>query len=154
MSVLRRSADPAAVARGLVPRKRVAERATSPRATDLEQGAGASERASGAKRVALKTASAAGVAGVWATRLALVALAVGAVWTRVQALHVDDELNADEALPGLMALHIAAGRETPVFYYGQHYFGAVEAYLVAALDRFAGFHDWFIYVPPIVASTL
>src|SRR5207249_165327 len=87
-------------------------------------------------------------------QLALVALAAGALWTRLWALRVHDELNADEALPGLMALHIAAGRETPVFYYGQHYFGAAEAYLVAAMDRLFGFHPWLMYVPAIAASTL
>jgi 4-amino-4-deoxy-L-arabinose transferase-like glycosyltransferase len=38
---------------------------------------------------------------------------------------------ADEGIVGLMAKHIGEGREAPVFFYGQHYLGALEAYLAA-----------------------
>ena len=38
---------------------------------------------------------------------------------------------ADEGIVGLMAKHIAEGRELPVFFYGQDYLGALEAYCVA-----------------------
>ncbi|MFC6023043.1 hypothetical protein ACFP2T_43695 [Plantactinospora solaniradicis] len=41
--------------------------------------------------------------------------------------------NSDEATFGLAALHIAQGRELPVFLYGQHYMGTVESYLAAPL---------------------
>jgi 4-amino-4-deoxy-L-arabinose transferase-like glycosyltransferase len=40
---------------------------------------------------------------------------------------------SDEATVGLMAKHIASGREFPVFFYGQNYLGAFEAYVAAAL---------------------
>jgi len=41
--------------------------------------------------------------------------------------------NSDEATFGLAAMHIAAGREFPIFLYGQHYMGTVESYLAAPL---------------------
>ncbi|MEQ4303017.1 hypothetical protein ABNF97_16735 [Plantactinospora sp. B6F1] len=41
--------------------------------------------------------------------------------------------NSDEATFGLAALHIAEGRELPVFLYGQHYMGTVQSYLAAPL---------------------
>src|SRR5690242_10203212 len=71
---------------------------------------------------------------------------------RVLVLRLGDELSADEALPGLMALHISRGQEAPVFYYGQHYFGAAEAYLVAGLFRLSGVHWWLLFVPAVAAS--
>jgi hypothetical protein len=39
---------------------------------------------------------------------------------------------------GLAALHIGQGRELPVFFYGQHYMGTLEAYLAAPLLRLFG----------------
>ena len=38
---------------------------------------------------------------------------------------------ADEGIVGLMGKHILEGRELPIFFYGQHYLGALEAYLAA-----------------------
>ncbi|SCF29222.1 ArnT family glycosyltransferase [Micromonospora mirobrigensis] len=46
--------------------------------------------------------------------------------------------NSDEATFGLAAMHIAAGREHPVFLYGQRYMGMAEAYLAAPLIAVAG----------------
>src|SRR5579884_345041 len=46
--------------------------------------------------------------------------------------------NSDEGTMGLMALHIAYRGEHPIFYYGQNYMGALEAYLGAALFRIFG----------------
>jgi hypothetical protein len=40
---------------------------------------------------------------------------------------------ADEGVVGLMGKHIAEGRALPVFFYGQHYLGALEAYAAAAM---------------------
>jgi 4-amino-4-deoxy-L-arabinose transferase-like glycosyltransferase len=39
---------------------------------------------------------------------------------------------ADEGVVGLMGKHILEGRELPVFFYGQDYLGALEAYCAAA----------------------
>jgi hypothetical protein len=37
----------------------------------------------------------------------------------------------DEALTGIVALHVAEGRGFPLYLYGQHYMGAFEAYVAA-----------------------
>ncbi|WP_246157827.1 hypothetical protein [Micromonospora palomenae] len=74
-------------------------------------------------------------------RPALVALllgAVGVVYRLVLTLLTVPPSNSDEATFGLAALHIAAGRERPVFLYGQHYMGMAEAYLAAPLVALAG----------------
>ncbi len=41
-------------------------------------------------------------------------------------------LHSDEAIVGLMAQDIAAGRQLPIYFYGQRYMGALEAYAVAS----------------------
>lgn len=43
------------------------------------------------------------------------------------------ELDADEAVVGLMARHIAFNGEAPIFYYGQAYLGSLEAFTAAPL---------------------
>lgn len=91
-------------------------------------------------------------AGVTAQALGLATLVALGLIVRLWVWGTSDELNADEALPGLMARHIAAREELPVFFYGQHYFGAVEAYLIAALFSVFGFRPWLAVVPPLVAS--
>src|SRR5205085_10751389 len=48
------------------------------------------------------------------------------------------QTNSDEDTMGLMALHIANRGERPIFFYGQSYMGAFEAYLGAALFRLFG----------------
>jgi flagellar biosynthesis protein FliQ len=58
--------------------------------------------------------------------------------------------NADEAVAGLMARHIEEGRDFPVFFYGQSYFGALEPYLNALLFRLVGFNPNLIFVLPVV----
>ncbi|GGO16696.1 hypothetical protein [Micromonospora parathelypteridis] len=46
--------------------------------------------------------------------------------------------NSDEATMGLAALHIARGEGFPVWFYGQQYMGALEAYLAAPVFALAG----------------
>src|SRR3954471_10599620 len=41
--------------------------------------------------------------------------------------------NSDEGTMGLMAMHIAEGRDFPNFMYGQTYMGSAESYLAAAM---------------------
>jgi hypothetical protein len=60
----------------------------------------------------------------------------------------------DEAVAGLMAIHIAKGQDYPVFFYGQSYFGALEPYLNAVLFSLLGFHPNLIYLLPVLFSTL
>ncbi|GAC1625638.1 MAG: hypothetical protein NVS4B11_21730 [Ktedonobacteraceae bacterium] len=47
-------------------------------------------------------------------------------------------LNSDEGTMGIMALHIFSRGEHPIFFYGQNYMGATEAYLGAALFHVFG----------------
>lgn len=57
---------------------------------------------------------------------ALVVVARGAVFMAPGV-----RMDADQAITGLMAMHIADGRAFPLYYYGQNYLLAVEAYLAA-----------------------
>ena len=45
-------------------------------------------------------------------------------------------LHSDEAIVGIMAQDIAAGRSLPIYFYGQRYMGALEAYAIAAVSPF------------------
>ncbi len=94
----------------------------------------------------------AGFTSVAGQALGLAGLVALGLAVRLWVLGTSDEMNADEVIPGLMARHIASGEELPVFFYGQHYFGAVEAYLIAALFVLFGFHPWLAVVPPLLAS--
>ncbi len=74
-------------------------------------------------------------------RPALLALLLGAlgVGYRIVLLAGHAPLsNSDEATMGLAALHIAQGADWPVWFYGQHYMGALEAYAAAPLVWIAG----------------
>ena len=46
--------------------------------------------------------------------------------------------NSDESTMGLMAVHIASFKDFPIFFWGQNYMGAFEAYLAAALFHVFG----------------
>ncbi len=46
--------------------------------------------------------------------------------------------NSDEATMGLMARDIAYRGQFPIFFYGQHYMGALEAYIAAAIFQLTG----------------
>ncbi|MGK5519421.1 hypothetical protein ACSNN9_08700 [Micromonospora sp. URMC 107] len=82
--------------------------------------------------------------GRWRPQLdrpALVALLFGLAgvgYRLVLTLHTVPVSNSDEATFGLAALHIAQGRELPVFLYGQRYMGVLESYLAAPLVAVAG----------------
>ncbi len=68
--------------------------------------------------------------------VALVAAGVGLrLWLTIRGWPA---LDSDEGIIGLMGRHILYGGERPVFYYGQHYMGALEAYAAAAVFRFLG----------------
>jgi hypothetical protein len=43
-------------------------------------------------------------------------------------------LHSDEAIVGVMAQDIAEGRRLPIYFYGQRYMGALEAYVIAAIS--------------------
>ncbi|MBO4207107.1 hypothetical protein [Micromonospora echinofusca] len=58
--------------------------------------------------------------------------------------------NSDEATMGLAALHIGQGRELPVYFYGQHYMGTVEAYLAAPLVAAFGPSVYALRAPTVL----
>lgn len=63
------------------------------------------------------------------------ALFVGAVAVRWPLISRGETLlHSDEAVVGLMAQDIAAGRHFPIYFYGQRYMGALEAYVIAAIS--------------------
>ncbi|MGC5053965.1 hypothetical protein ACLQ2S_21230 [Micromonospora sp. DT48] len=80
----------------------------------------------------------------WRPRLdrpALVALLFGIAgvgYRLVLVLTTVPVSNSDEATFGLAALHIADGREQPIFLYGQRYMGTLESYLAAPLLAVTG----------------
>ena len=59
--------------------------------------------------------------------------------------------DADQTIVALMARHVQQG-ELPVFYWGQPYTGAGDAYLSAALFALFGQHDAVIHVPALAGS--
>jgi hypothetical protein len=64
-------------------------------------------------------------------------LALALVLRMVLLLRGWPALDSDEAIIGLMARHILRGAR-PVFYYGQHYLGALDAYIAAAFFAVLG----------------
>src|SRR6185312_8995855 len=62
--------------------------------------------------------------------------------------------NSDEDTMGLMALHIAFKGEHPLFFYGQNYMGAIEAYLGAAAFRLFGVSVFSLRLGTILLFTL
>src|SRR5438093_9073807 len=72
----------------------------------------------------------------WWFPLALILIAAIAlrIWILASPL---GEVEADESVVGLMALHIQAG-ERPLFYWGQPVLGSLEAYLVALAFSLVG----------------
>jgi hypothetical protein len=74
----------------------------------------------------------------FAAALAVV-VALGAGWRVALLLGPQaPPLDADEAIVGLMARHVLAGESFPLFYYGQHYLGALEAWCAAAAFALLG----------------
>jgi len=78
-----------------------------------------------------------------AARVALIARAPGV-------------LDGDEALVGIQAESIAAGaaHPLPVYFYGQHYMGALEAYLAAGVFRLVGPSVPALRVVPLLFALL
>ena len=61
-------------------------------------------------------------------------------------------IDADEAIVGLMARHIAAGGPIPVFYYGQPYMGSLEALLAAFSFKLFGESNFALQLVPLLAG--
>lgn len=67
---------------------------------------------------------------------------------------VEGALDHDQSVVGLMALDIARGRRFPIFFDGQRYMGAVEAYVAAAFVRAFGHAPGVIALAPLLAFGL
>lgn len=68
----------------------------------------------------------------YAIAFACFAIALVARWPFVSV--GETLLHSDEAIVGIMAQDIAAGEQFPIYFYGQRYMGALEAYTVAAFS--------------------
>ncbi|HET9109978.1 MAG TPA: hypothetical protein VFN78_04040 [Ktedonobacterales bacterium] len=75
-----------------------------------------------------------GADGWWALGL----IVVGALVRLGLALLQWPRTDSDEGTMGLMALHVGAGRELPLFFDGQSYMGTIQAYLGALLFHLFG----------------
>lgn len=62
--------------------------------------------------------------------------------------------NFDTGTVELMAVNIAKGDDFPLFWYGLHYAGALEAYVAAAMIRLFGFSELVLTLSPIAFSML
>ncbi len=88
-------------------------------------------------------------------KLLVVILVVCAFLLRFDLIWASDFiLDSDEAIVGLMAKHINEGKGIPVFYYGQHYMGSLEAVLAAASYRLFGIGSFTLKLVPLVFSLL
>ncbi|MEV7226582.1 hypothetical protein AB0M79_06095 [Polymorphospora sp. NPDC051019] len=82
------------------------------------------------------------------------ALAVAGVGYRLAVLLAQaPPTNSDEATTGLVALHMSQGREFPLFFYGQHYMGALESYLATPLFLLAGPSVLAVRLPNLLLYT-
>ena len=59
-------------------------------------------------------------------------------------------LDSDEAIVGLMAKHMLEGKGIPVFYYGQHYMGSLEAICAAGSFALFGISTFALQLVPFV----
>jgi 4-amino-4-deoxy-L-arabinose transferase-like glycosyltransferase len=74
----------------------------------------------------------------WQKSWSLVVILIGALALRAALLTWDVvPFDADEAIVALMACHILRG-EHPLFFYGQHYMGSLDAYLIAGAFALMG----------------
>jgi hypothetical protein len=90
----------------------------------------------------------------WPVALLVLAVLVAASafrWYLLGRYYVTPD--ADQTVLGLMARHILSG-ERPIFYWGQPYTGAPEAYVTAALFAAFGQSDLLLHVVPLAASVV
>jgi hypothetical protein len=61
-------------------------------------------------------------------------------------------IDGDEAIVGLMGKHILEGKGVPVFYYGQHYMGSLEALMASVSFALFGMSPFTLQLVPLVWS--
>ncbi len=67
---------------------------------------------------------------------------------------IEGVLDHDQSVVGLMALDIASGRRLPIFFDGQRYMGAVEAYVAAGFVGLFGHSPSVVALAPLLAFGL
>src|SRR2546421_1742779 len=78
----------------------------------------------------------------------VIAVVLAAVACRAVLIAVGTpRTNSDEATMGLAAVHIGAGHDQPVWFYGQAYMGTLEAYLAAPFVALFGPHTAVLRLP-------
>ncbi|MCC7007344.1 MAG: hypothetical protein IT184_00860 [Acidobacteria bacterium] len=92
------------------------------------------------RRTAEPPRAAAAVARPFAELTVALAIAWALVIARSIVYLIDDQtfFNSDQAITGLMAKHLLEGRAFPLFYYGQPYLLAVQAWLAVPFFAVAG----------------
>jgi len=75
-----------------------------------------------------------GTYGIWACVIIVVATLLRIVLIAKGWPHT----NSDEGTMGIMGMHIAYNGAHPIFFYGQHYMGVLEAYVAAGFFRLFG----------------
>jgi hypothetical protein len=88
--------------------------------------------------------------GIWACIIIVVATLLRIVLIAQGWPHS----NADEDTMGVMGIHIAYKGEHPLFFYGQHYMGALEAYVSAAFFRLFGTSVFSLRLGPVLMFAL
>ncbi len=86
---------------------------------------------------------------IWAIAIGTFLIALGVRLAAI--LTVYRWIDSDQAVVGLMARHILQG-ERPIFFYGQPYNGALEAYLTAPIIALWGANDLTIRLIPVGLS--
>ncbi len=85
-------------------------------------------------------------------RVALALLGVAAIYRLALLLRGWPALNSDEAIIGLMARHILAHGDRPIFYWGQDYMGAFQAYFAALLFAVFGSSTLVLHLSVLVLT--
>src|SRR5437763_9429752 len=88
--------------------------------------------------------------GIWACFIIIVATLLRIVLIAQGWPHS----NADEDTMGIMGMHIAYNGAHPIFFYGQHYMGTLEAYIAAAFFRLFGASVFTLRLGPVLMFAL
>jgi hypothetical protein len=86
--------------------------------------------------------------------LALVIIALAALLRIALLANGWPLLDSDEGTMGLMAMHIAYRGEFPIFFYGQGYMGAFEAYVAALVFHLAGVSTFSLRIGLVLLYSL
>ena len=84
--------------------------------------------------------------------MVLIVVAAVAIARSVVFMMPGVRFDADQAVVGLMAKHISEGRAFPVYFYGQSYMLALEAYLAAPVMWLLGPTEVALKLPALAVN--